>query len=304
MWKRFLSILPGFLLPNLLAPIAVWCTSALVRREPDSAAILIFSQFLLIPLMMGFLSAFCWRHLETTVGQYVGWSAINTFLGIATSYFTMREGVICLLIVSPLLFCFGLAGTLIGRNAFMRSSRLSICFVPLLLVILVIDARTPHRHETSVTDTLLVQAPPKKVWKHVVEVSEVPPSQFWLFQLGMPRPVRTVAPQARVGSQRLCVFERNMVLEERIVALEPERELTFDIVKQPDHPELLGHVTLTRGQIKLQDNGDGTTTLIGTSWYRLHVFPAWYYQLWCDHLCREIHWSVMGQMKTLAERRT
>jgi hypothetical protein len=31
-----------------------------------------------------------------------------------------------------------------------------------------------------------------------------------------------------------------MVLEERIVTLEPERELTFDIVNQPDHLELLG----------------------------------------------------------------
>ena len=70
---------------------------------------------------------------------------------------------------------------------------------------------------------------------------------------------------------------------------------------QPQDPEIVNHLILDRGQFRLHDNGNGTTTLIGTSWYRLNVYPAAYFDLWTRDIIRHVHRRVMTQIQTLAE---
>ena len=77
--------------------------------------------------------------------------------------------------------------------------------------------------------------------------------------------------------------------------------LIFQIVEQPRDPELLGHLTLHRGQFQLIDNNDGTTTLIGRSWYTLHMRPLWYFDWWTRDVTSHVHLRVMEHIKTLAE---
>ena len=62
------------------------------------------------------------------------------------------------------------------------------------------------------------------------------------------------------------MFSDGIVIKERVAEFIPREKLTFDIVEQPTHPEAYGHITLHRGQFVLRDNGDGTTTLFGSSW--------------------------------------
>ncbi len=92
-----------------------------------------------------------------------------------------------------------------------------------------------------------------------------------------------------------------MVFEEKIAVIEPNQRLTFDIVKMPPDPELMGHLDTTRGEFELRDNGDGTTNLIGRSWYRLHVRPLWYFDWWTRDMCRAVHLRVMRNVRRLAE---
>lgn len=63
----------------------------------------------------------------------------------------------------------------------------------------------------------------------------------------------------------------------------------------------MGHIDILRGQFILKDNGDGTTTLIGNSWYKLYVFPVWYYDIWEKSITRNVHWRVMEHIKQLSE---
>jgi hypothetical protein len=298
--KRW-QVFSGFLFPQLLGILLIWLTDQLISRSPGKTGEIALSVFVIIPLLMGMLSAFCWRKLGTSPFNPIGWSIGNTAAAIGVSAVWMREGVICLIIVSPLLLTFMLAGTMLGCRLFEKPNRLSACLIPTLLLIWIADARTPRHHEATVTDTLVVRAPAKEIWKHVLEVPPMTPSRHWLFRLGMPSPVYTKVEQAQVGGRRFCVFEGGLVLDERITVLKQDKELAFDIVGQPPHPEILGHLTLTSGRIVLHENGDGTTTMTGTSGYQLHVYPAWYYQLWSDELCREVHRSVMGHLKLLAE---
>jgi hypothetical protein len=91
------------------------------------------------------------------------------------------------------------------------------------------------------------------------------------------------------------------VIKERVAEFVPGEKLTFDIVEQPTHPEAYGHITLHRGQFVLRDNGNGTTTLFGSSWYTLHVRPHWYFDLWTRDMTRAVHLRVMNHVRRLAE---
>ena len=104
-----------------------------------------------------------------------------------------------------------------------------------------------------------------------------------------------------VGARRTCRFSRGAAFKEMVAEIEPGRRLTFDILEMPADPELLGHLDAQRGQFELHDNGDGTTTLMGRTWYCLHVRPAWYFDWWTHDIFRAVHLRVMRHIKRLAE---
>ena len=298
--RRNLQIAAGFVLPHLLAGALFYATKSIVASS--QGGLLILSYFTILPLMMGLVSAACWKELKWGVPAHAAGALANFVILAGMAALFMHEGIICLIIVAPLLYAFLLLGTWIGMRLFQSGNRLQASLVPVLLLLLVIDARSPHEHHQVVTDSLLIHAPPERVWRYVVEVPTIrQPSPFWLFRLGLPAPVYTTATGHFVGAERQCVFSGNLVFDERITELEPNRRLQFDIVRQPDHPEILGHADVLHGGMTLVDNGNGTTTLVGSTAYRLHVYPAAYYDLWAMQIGREVHWSVMKQIRRLAE---
>jgi hypothetical protein len=293
-------ILLGAWVSNLIGVMLFYAVGLMVQANPRDSGVLILSNFVLIPMVMGFIGAYFWRgsNWDLVLG-----SMFATVLALGVSYFLMREGYICVLIVSPLVFGFLWLGAVIGQAAFNRGGKMRASVVPTLLLLLVLDARTPHRHQNMVSDRVVIRASPEQVWKYVVAV---PPVQdrtgYWLFRLGLPRPVFTTVTAQQVGARRDCVFSGNLVFQERITELEPNRRITFDVVEMPRHPEIYGHLNIDRGQMLLQDNGDGTTTLTGNTWYRLHVYPAAYYDLWAVDIARNVHFSVMRFIKERAEQ--
>jgi uncharacterized protein YndB with AHSA1/START domain len=301
----------GILAPNLVAVALMALTSYLVTGTVFQTLHGIVAQFVVIPVLMGFVSVYFLRKVSPQgerpfeipdILPYLGFSLVNTGTALFIA-FLLGEGNICLVVVAPLVLTSIFVGCVLGKTALASSSRLRLTLVPLLLAVMVGDSLVPRHHRKGVTDTLLIHAPPHEVWRYVVEVPPIPPrSGYWLHRLGLPRPLRTTATGHFAGARRDCIFEGNMVFVERIAELEPGKKITFDVLQQPPHPEIMGHLDITRGQMILRDNGNGTTTLIGTTWYSLHVYPAWYFERWADNIGRNVHWSVMGQIKTLAER--
>ena len=296
-------IFKGILISNAAAAVLMLINFGLLKLTQSPSATLIASDFLLIPFVMGMVCAACWRGLGMRTGQYFLYSLVNSLLGLVISFFFMGEGVICLLIVSPLLIVLVFAGSLTGRLLFPPGDdRLSLSLIPLVLVLMAADALSPHDYRGSVSDTVLVHARPAQVWKHLAVVTPIPDApDFWLFRMGLPYPIESTAQGSFVGAERRCLFTHGATFDERIVRSRPDRELTFDVVRQPADPEILGHAAVLRGQFLLHDNGDGTTTLTGTSWYRLYVYPAWYYDRWARAIASHVHTRVMGHIKALAE---
>jgi hypothetical protein len=302
-WQLLLGIIVANAVGGILLFAVVWFVGA--YRNHDATTFVAWPSFFLIPLLVGLIAAWFWRRLNRSLG----WSFLDalwvTLAGLAAAAIVLREGVVCLVIVSPALYVFILCGVLLGRVWFRPNfSKLQLTIFPLLALLTLGESAYHSEEQAVVTDRILVHAPPAKVWPHVLAFPEIPdPPNYWIFRLGLPYPTSTTNGGNFVGADRQCIFSNGVVIRERVAEFEPNEKLTFDMAEQPTDPEAYGHITLQRGQFVLQDNHDGTTTLIGSSWYTLHVRPRWYFDLWTRDMTSAVHLRVMHHIKRLSEQR-
>ncbi|WP_231427601.1 MULTISPECIES: hypothetical protein [Pedobacter] len=291
----------GFIIPNLVILSIIGNNKML---NPASGGVLVFSEFVILPMLMGIMSAWFWKDFKLSSKALIWNSILNGFIAILLSFLFLGEGTICLIIVSPLIFAFVITGAFIGKTMFKRNNqKFNVSFVFLLLFIFITDSISDHHYENMVSDKIVIKATPEKIWKNVVAFEKIKePNQYWLFKVGMPSPMQTTVTANKLGAGRKCIFSNGYTFDEKIVAFDVNKNLTFDIVNQPQDPEIMGHIDIDRGQFILKDNGNGTTTLIGNSWYKLHVFPIWYYDIWAESITRNVHLRVMEHIKTLSEK--
>ncbi len=304
---RQTEIIKGIVVANLMALAMMWLTNILVNNSTSMAqagGVLIYSEFIVIPLLMGVVKAWFWRNYNLSSLSIIGYSIITTFLAIALSYLFLNEGTICLIIVSPLIWSFVLGGAFAGKYMFKKNDHtLNVSIVSLLLVVFTADSLSEHHYQNMVSDKIVINAPASKVWKHVVAFDKIKQqNNYWLFKAGMPSPMQTTVDGYYKGAGRKCIFSNGYVFDEKIVTYQPGKNLTFDIIHQPRDPEIMGHIDILRGQFLLKDNGNGTTTVTGNSWYNLYVFPAWYYDRWAVSVTRNVHLRVMEHIKQLSEK--
>ena len=240
------------------------------------------------------------RHFIKTTDQqiYLKWYYNDT---VKRAVF--GEGIICLVIVSPLLFVCISAGAFAGRSMFKEdNSTLNSSIFAALFLVFITDSISEHHYQNMVSDELIINATPDKIWKNVVAFERIKEeNKYWLFKVGMPSPVQSTVSGYHLGAGRKCIFSNGYVFDEKIVTYDENENLTFDVTHQPRDPEIMGHIDILRGQFILKDNGDGTTTLTGNSWYKLYVFPTWYYDIWAKSITRNVHWRVMEHIKELSE---
>jgi uncharacterized protein YndB with AHSA1/START domain len=303
-YKRLLlGMLAGNAAGGLALGLATLLAYGFDYLVAGGAAIIVYPSILLLPFTIGFVAAWVWRPLELRTGQTLLHSLSCTVVGCAAAAVVLREGVICLLMASPILYLGIIVGALTGRAFFQGfDGRLNLCAAPLLILAVAGEPALRGQHTGLVTDEIRIAAPPAKVWPHVLAFPKIEEQPgYWLFRLGLPYPMETTNGGNFVGAERACIFSGGAVFQEKVAELEPGKLLTFDIVAAPPDPELLGHLDAHRGQFELRDNGDGTTTLIGRTWYTLHVRPAPYFDWWTHDIFRAVHLRVMRHVQRLAE---
>ncbi|MCW3103562.1 MAG: hypothetical protein JWO09_2002 [Bacteroidetes bacterium] len=298
------KIVPALIIANVFALIIIGITKWISLYSSDAAGIFVFSDFVIVPMLMGMITAYSWRDFDLTGLEYAKYSIWNAFIAIACAYFFLDEGYICLIIVSPLLAGFVIAGAFLGKAMFRNNgNRMNVSIFSLLLLITIADSITAAPYENEVSDTMIINAPPEKVWPYVVAYEPIKEKEeYWLFRVGMPSPVQSTAEAYCEGAGRKCIFSNGYTFDEKMTVFKPAEDLTFDIVNQPRDPEIMGHIDILRGQFILKDNGDGTTTLTGNSWYRLYVMPSWYFDAWASSVTRNVHLRVMEHIKKLSEK--
>lgn len=302
--KKSTAIWLGMIAANAVGAAGIAVTGKILSLMHDDEITFIMIEFIVLPLLMGLINTACWRKHRLSVGETFGICLANVALAIVLSAAFLGEGIICLIIVSPLIFLLLLGGLFIGRAMKQYDNNKLNASVALALVFLTVAGSfgAPPR-ETVVTDRMLIHASPEEVWKYVVAFPAIDTKpDYWLFRVGLPAPVQSTAEGGFVGAARQCIFDNGAVFEERITAYEPGRKLTFAVTKQPDDPEIMGHFQTEEGQFLLEDNGDGTTTLIGSSRYKLLVQPAFYFDKWAVDIVSHVHLRVMDHIRRLSEQ--
>jgi hypothetical protein len=199
---------------------------------------------------------------------------------------------------SPLMAIVCIIGASLGWHAArtkIRGAPVAMCLAPLLLLGETIAPPTPAR--LQVVSEVTIHADADTVWRNVVTFPPIDAPAEPIFALTA-MPIEARIDGAGVGALRRCIFT-NGTFEEPIEVWRPGRELTFGVRGQPANLDPYLHVT--RGQFLLRPNPDGTTTLRGTTWYALDVFPTRYWAAWTRTFLHAIHMRVLRHIARVSE---
>jgi uncharacterized membrane protein YhaH (DUF805 family) len=258
--------------------------------------------FIGLPFGMGFFTAFTTSYgrpnVKARTAIWYGTSPVlvSSLVMIAVAF----EGIACIVMAFPILWVMTGLGAWVGWLV-ARSSHTQV-LVPVLLLfvpaLVGMDVVRPPRPEPmSVVSTVTIHAPPEVVWRNVVSFPPIdsPPAAIFAI-VSMPLEARIDGQDP--GATRRCVFT-NGTFVEPIEVWNAPRELTFGVKEQPGN--LDNYIDVSRGQFLLTDNHDGTTTLRGTTWYDLKVFPVAYWRMWTETFLHAIHLRVLDHVKQLSE---
>lgn len=277
--------------------------------------------FVGVPFCLGLFSVLVYGyHAPRGFGSCLSVAALSVvFAGLVLIVLAI-EGLVCLIMAAPISLAIALIGGTIGyviqrRRENRRDVHLVLLVaVPLLPVLMGAESLTRGEPPLlEVTTGVEIDAPPERVWRHVVSFSALPEPDEWLFRIGLAYPIRAEIRGRGVGAERHCLFSTGPFVEPIEVWDEP-RLLKFSVTENPapmeewtpyaaiHPPHLKGFLVSKGGQFRLIPLPGGRTRLEGTTWYHHHMWPAAYWQVGSDFVIHRIHARVLKHLKRLAER--
>ena len=147
------------------------------------------------------------------------------------SYFVLQEGVICIVMLSPVWLVSGWAGAFIMRSQRHRKGKtLQSSFLIIPLAAAMVEAQLPMPHEAvAVSRTVIVRAAPEDIWPYAVASHDIRADEGrWTIShdvIGIPRPTESRVVGSGIGAVRTAYWGDHVNFEERIVAWAPGRKL-------------------------------------------------------------------------------
>ena len=272
------------------------------------------------PVVTGAIASYC---LNAPVRRSLAFTIGHGLLTLTTAccafLFFGLEGAICIIMAIPIMVPLGLLGTLIGYAIALglRSGRDDEYFgmfgtVLVLPLLGMVEAWTQPTPVFENMTAIEIDAPPDRVWQHVVQFSEITEPPEWYFQMGIASPLRARIDGSGVGAIRHCEFTTGAFVEPITVWDEP-RQLAFDVTEQPEPmfelspyrhihpPHLNGSFRSLRGEFQLIPLEDGRTRLEGRTWYQVKIYPLAYWTIWTDAVLHRIHLRVLRHIRATAE---
>lgn len=276
--------------------------------------------FVGLPFFLGLLSVlFYGFHAPRSLGSCLLVASLSVGLVCFAIFAMAMEGLICLIMAAPLGLILAVFGGFIGYVIQRRPTYTAVSFhaISLLLVALPAFIGLEHTAQTEpplfrVSTEVVIDAPPEKVWEHLVAFAELPPPEEKLFKTGIAYPIRAEISGRGVGAVRYCVFSTGAFVEPIEVWDEP-RLLQFGVTAQPRvmneyswyselrPPHLENYLHSRKGQFLLTELPGGRTRLEGTTWYQNDFWPGIYWQQWSDYIIHRIHLRVLDHIKHLSE---
>lgn len=226
------------------------------------------------------------------------------------------EGLICLLMASPLLALAVWLGSYIGYKTsssnFMNPKNTTIILVLLSFGFTGFDYFNEPKDLIPVRTKIIVNAPIETVWDNVVKFDKISEPTDWIFKTGISYPTDATIVGKGIGAVRYCNFTTGSFVEPITTWDEPNL-LQFDVKEQPTPmnelnpfwevhpPHLEGYFKSYKGQFKLTKISENKTELEGTTWYKVDIYPEIYWKGWSDFIVHRIHERVLNHIKHESE---
>jgi hypothetical protein len=273
--------------------------------------------FIATPILMGATSAWIYnRGAPRSVRSTIGVAMLSVVVaGLALLLFAL-EGAVCLAMAAPLAFIGAALGALVGKAMSTSPPRgvIRSGLLPGALALIALGGaeRSVSSPELHVVETsVVIDASPERVWRHVVGFSDITAEPAWYFRAGIAAPLRARIDGQGVGAVRRCEFTTGSFVEP-ITVWDPPHHLAFDVTEQPapmlelspyqhvDAPHLDGAFRSQRGEFILEALPGGRTRLRGRTYYALDMFPQPYFKLLSDALLHRIHRRVLDHIAHLS----
>ena len=310
----FVRAIVAILIPLPFALVAVYVCTYVFREYGGTV-------FLGFPFVLPMISVLIYgAGRGVTMGQSMSIGLLWALAAVCAMLATAFEGLICIIMVLPLALPVVIMGALVGYFIVRLGPGLSGDLGKLVLVLFALlptmagaeHVMMPEPLQFRCETSVVIDAPPEGVWRHVVSFSDLDPPSDWLFRTGLAYPIRSRIEGTGVGAIRHCEFSTGAFVEPIEVWDEP-RLLRFNVTGNPPPmrewnplfeihpPHLDGFLVSKNGEFRLTPLPGGKTLLTGSTLYQHGLWPGAYWKLWSNPIIHAIHDRVLLHIKALAE---
>lgn len=291
----------------------------LAATRPDTGLIS-FSFLLVLPAAVcGFICYVCDPWKSRTHGQYLR-VPLWTLAGVVVvSLVVLREGVICILMLSPLWLISGTLGAAVTyrlRRRVYDTRTYSMAMLALPLIAIQVEPLIPLPVTTAtVTREVSIDARAEAIWPLLRGVPDVRPGEgIWNISqdlIGLPRPIGARLAHDGLGADRFARWDHNIRFRERITDWRLGRRIgwrfIFDDIAgwgytdrhlMPDSP----YFNVTTGGYRVDPLPGGRTKVTLHTEYRIRTPLNRYAQLWGELLLGDVENNILAVIKHRAER--
>ncbi|WP_221091394.1 SRPBCC family protein [Deinococcus aquaedulcis] len=299
------------------------------------AGVMVASYLFLVPFVLGLLSVTITLRLArphapapapdpfgdppparpSPLGEAMGVAALTTTVFLVTALVVGFEGVLCAFIAAPVMYVMAAlgAGTAFLAQRWWRRGRAGALLLTAALpaVLGPLEQRlTPPSVYRTVTNSVLVHAPPEAVWAQIRSVPRIQDREIqtgWAHLAGLPRPREAVLTGTGVGAARLATFDGALSFLETVTDWQEERLLSFRIQAR-DPGGLDPHVRVggrffdvLSGTYRLEEIEPGVTLLHLSSTQRLSTPFNGYAAYFTQAIMHDLQRTILDVVRDRAE---
>lgn len=295
----------------------------LLEATQPATGLISFSFLLILPAAVSAFVAYVadpWA--ERSFRQYLMVPVWLLVAVILASLFVLREGVICVVILSPLWLGAGIVGSWITYRMRRRISpdhgETFYCATWLMapLAAMQVEPYLPIPVDNAtVTRSVVVDAPPAKIWPLLRGIPDVRPGEgTWNITqdvLGVPRPLGARLVGEGIGAERFANWGEKVKFRERVTDWRPGQQIgwrfIFDDIEgwkftdrhlMPDSP----YFRITTGGYAMERLPDGRTRVTLTTRYRIQTPLNLYSEAWGQFFLGDVENNLLALVKQRAER--
>lgn len=275
--------------------------------------------FVFVPFVIGFLpSYFASKKLELSKKDCYSLSFTTLLASTIALLVFAIEGMICILMALPILMLLVWFGAYIGfrmnhRKPMLNNATTIIILALYSLSFLSFDYINEPNSLIPIKTAIVIKAPIEKVWQNVVTFGTIAEPNEFIFKTGIAYPKNATIKGTGIGAIRYCNFTTGSFVEPITTWNEPNL-LQFSVENQPvpmnefnpfwnvHPPHLDGYFKSYKGEFRLKKMANNETLLQGTTWYKVDIYPEFYWKIWSDLIIHKIHNRVLNHIKKESEK--